>query len=360
MNQIKKSESPQIRNTTNSARNRKRTLAASAPRRGLRPQLQRGGNVVIEEEPIPTISITKTFVKLDKIHTCIENEIKSVFASEDSINDLPPSENKFLNFYHLSVRGPRKSNEDEYVVIEHVNEFLGLTNIDDKYAYLAVYDGHSGKYTSLFTRSQLHYKLFSHKKFPEDSSFHDTFIETDKYVNEFQHRNSFSCGTTALSVCVKNNKELIIGNVGDCRGYLCRNGKPLEIANPHILQREDEKKRIESLGGAVVCYGTWRVNGILAVSRSIGDYNLRSLVIPDPDVTRFELSDDDEFLVIASDGLWDGINGEEMISIVKKTVNEQGCSQVCKTLCEIGIEKKTNDNVTVIVLFFNNEFKNVN
>jgi len=218
-----------------------------------------------------------------------------------------------------------------------------------------VYDGHSGKYTSLYTRSQLHYKLFNNPNFPEDKSFYETCIETDKRVNEIQHIHEFSCGTTALSVCVKNNKELIIGNVGDCRGYLCRDGKALEIATPHILELESEKERIKSLGGAVVWFGTWRVNGILAVSRSIGDYNLRQLVIPDPDVTRITLEKHDEFLVIASDGLWDGVSGEEMIEIVKKTVEERGRQYVCQKLCDTGVERNTKDNVTAVIVFFDHD-----
>merc|ERR1712063_195980 len=92
------------------------------------------------------------------------------------------------------------------------------------------------------------------------------------------------------SVCIRNNEELLIGNVGGCRRFLCRAGKPYEIATPHNLDKEEEKERIKSLGGAVVWFGTWRVNGILAVSRSIGDYNLKNLVIPDPDVTRIKLT----------------------------------------------------------------------
>ena len=47
--------------------------------------------------------------------------------------------------------------------------------------------------------------------------------------------------------------------------------------NPHKPQNEDEKKRIEESGGVVVWYGAWRVNGILAVSRAIGDQKLKQV-----------------------------------------------------------------------------------
>jgi len=333
-----------------SARNRRRTVGTGAPR-GPRPRLQRGGEVIVQEDPIPTITVTKTLVDLDALHSILEEQIRAEFPNLRE----PSLDNEFLEFYHLSVKGPRPSNEDEYCVVEHVNEWFDLQDTTDKYAYFGVYDGHSGKYTSLYTRSQLHKNLFLHTNFPDDEAFREAFNETDRCVNEFQHRNTFSCGTTALSVSIKNNKELIVGNVGDCRGFLCRDGKPYEIAVPHNLDREDEKKRIESLGGAVVCFGTWRVNGILAVSRSIGDYNLRALVISDPEVTRIELQKSDEFLVVASDGLWDGCTGEEMIEIVKRVVAENGREYVCKALCDHGIEKNTKDNVTVVAVFFNQD-----
>jgi len=332
------------------ARNRRRTVG-TGPRGP--PMLKRDGEVT-KDDTIPKISVTKMLVDLSSLHKILEDKIEQEFSSPPKPSEL---EKQFLDFYHLSVRGPRASNEDEYCVIENVNDWLNLPENYDKYSYFGIYDGHSGKYTSLYTRSQLHCNLFSHPQFPSDEAFCDAFMETDRCVNEFQHRHTFSCGTTALSVCIRNNNELIVGNVGDCRGFLCRDGKPFEIAVPHNLTREDERKRIESLGGAVVCFGTWRVNGILAVSRSIGDYNLRSLVTAEPEITRIQLQPTDEFLIVASDGLWDGINGEEMIEIVKKTVAEHGRQAVCQVLCNTGIEKETNDNVTVVALFFNHEMK---
>ena len=341
----------------NRSRNRRRQVGGGSPaltalkKGGGRPVLQRGGVVTTDqEEPLPTITIKTKLVNMDRITELIADKI-----SEEFPNPMQPSKtgNDFLDFYHLSVKSVRPSNEDEYTVVEHVNEWLDLPDKSDKYSYCAVYDGHSGKYTSLYTRSQLHKSLFLHPEFPNDKSFYDSFVETDKRVNEIQHRDSFCCGTTALSVCIKNNEELIIGNVGDCRGFICRGGKPIEIATPHILALESEKERIKSLGGAVVWFGTWRVNGILAVSRSIGDYNLRALVIPDPDVTRIKLTPEDEFLVLASDGLWDGINAEEMIEIVHATVEESGREYVCRKLCDTGIDKNTKDNVTVVAVFFN-------
>ena len=51
---------------------------------------------------------------------------------------------------------------------------------------------------------------------------------------------------------------------------------------------QDEKERIESLGGCVVWFGAWRVNGSLSVSRAIGDVEHKPYICGDPDVIEYE------------------------------------------------------------------------
>lgn len=61
-------------------------------------------------------------------------------------------------------------------------------------------------------------------------------------------------------------------------------------------------------GGYVVIHrGAWRVDGVLAVSRSIGDAHLKDWVLAEPDTRIIKLTPDMEFLVLASDGLWDEV-----------------------------------------------------
>ena len=322
-------------------RNRRRREGTSGPR------------MPVEEVPIPNIVINHDLVNLELLNQVLIERIQTFFQTKER---KFTSDNQFLDFYHLSVKGPRPSNEDEYAVIENINEWMGLPeDTQDRYSYVAVYDGHSGKFASLYTRSQLHSNMCSHPSFFSNinKSIEDSFNLTDARVNEIQQRDNFSCGSTALSIWIKNNKQLIVGNVGDCRGFVSRGGEAYEVAKTHNLSREDEVERIKSLGGAVVWFGTWRVNGILAVSRSIGDYNLKSLVTSMPDITYIDITPVDEFLVLASDGLWDGMSGEEMVQVVKETVESKGRNHVCKALCDIAIDRDTKDNVTVVAVFFN-------
>ena len=71
--------------------------------------------------------------------------------------------------------------------------------------------------------------------------------------------------------------------------------------------------------------GVWRVAGILATSRALGDYPLKDkkLVIADPDILTFDLSDHNPmFIILASDGLWDTFTNEEAVAFIKERINE--------------------------------------
>eukprot|EP00955_Chlamydomonas_euryale_P010011 107421-Chlamydomonas_euryale.AAC.8 len=159
--------------------------------------------------------------------------------------------------------------------------------------------------------------------------------------------------STGVAVILYQGR-LIVANVGDSRGVLSRAGQGvyasrtfstylkayLHTLNCHCHRRQDqfcillpcqalitvlaavtmtvdhkpnnkdEKERIENAGGVVIWAGTWRVGGVLAVSRAFGDKPLKQFVISTPHVREDMLSRDDEFLILASDGVWDVINNE--------------------------------------------------
>ena len=166
------------------------------------------------------------------------------------------------------------------------------------------------------------------------------------------------CGTVCPAPCFNfffcprcvilgGTDQLVVANVGDSRAILCRGGRAEEVSPLQTPSREDERDRIQAAGtfvwvtffceyygvrhnvrvvsqslnppllsfahalppfhppcvlfqpgGAVVWFGTWRVNGTLAVSRSIGDKEFEGLVIPTPEIARYTLQDDDSFLLL--------------------------------------------------------------
>lgn len=95
-------------------------------------------------------------------------------------------------------------------------------------------------------------------------------------------------------------KVLYCANAGDARGVLCRSGKAVRLTYDHKGSDKQEAKRIMDAGGFVM---SGRVNGVLAVTRSLGDSSMKEFVVGAPYTTETELCEDDEFLILACDGV---------------------------------------------------------
>ena len=126
------------------------------------------------------------------------------------------------------------------------------------------------------------------------------------------------------------------------------------MTTKHTPDVQDEKDRIQRAGGAVVWYGTWRVNGLLSVSRSLGDINLRDVVTAEPAVHHYTRSETDEFMVIGTDGLWDVVKYQEAVDFVRDSIRSGVCDRkdVAKLLMEEALNRKSSDNTTVVIVFF--------
>jgi protein phosphatase PTC1 len=95
-------------------------------------------------------------------------------------------------------------------------------------------------------------------------------------------------------------RVLYCANAGDARGVLCRGGKAVRLTYDHKGSDKQEAKRITDAGGFMM---SGRVNGVLAVTRSLGDSSMKDFVVGSPYTTETELCDDDEFMIIACDGV---------------------------------------------------------
>ena len=95
-------------------------------------------------------------------------------------------------------------------------------------------------------------------------------------------------------------RVLYVANAGDARGVLCRKGRALRLTYDHKGTDKQEAKRIMDSGGFVM---SGRVNGVLAVTRSLGDSSMKEFVVGAPYTTETELTEDDEVLILACDGV---------------------------------------------------------
>lgn len=106
-------------------------------------------------------------------------------------------------------------------------------------------------------------------------------------------------------------RVLYSANAGDARGVLCRAGKAVRLTYDHKGSDKQEAKRITDAGGFVM---SGRVNGVLAVTRSLGDSSMKEFVVGSPYTTETELCDEDEFLILACDGVRCPFSQNEMLA----------------------------------------------
>lgn len=180
-------------------------------------------------------------------------------------------------------------------------------------------------------------------------------------------------GTTLLLAILDcSSSTLWVANVGDSRGVLSNSssipkGEVMPLSFDHKPSQLKERKRIEEAGGFVAMNGVWRVQGILATSRALGDFPLKdkNLITCEPDILSFRLKKlDSEFAILASDGLWDTHSNEEAAQFIKsqlknsnldnKSSRKQKIEDAAKGLAMDSYRKGSTDNVTVIVLDFRN------
>mmetsp|Transcript_4744 Transcript_4744/g.8229 ORF Transcript_4744/g.8229 Transcript_4744/m.8229 type:complete len:724 (-) Transcript_4744:1111-3282(-) len=184
----------------------------------------------------------------------------------------------------------------------------------------------------------------------------DAFLRTDEEFAD--DHSSAMVGSTAV-VALVGNRRMWIANCGDSRGVLCRDSKAIQVTDDHKPEREDEAERVEKAGGQVLYWNGHRVMGVLAMSRAIGDHGLRPYVIPEPEISVLARVPEDDFLLLASDGLWDVMSNQEAIALALRCMQrawERGGSRkaavrvAATVLTRAAIDRGSKDNVTVVII----------
>jgi len=155
---------------------------------------------------------------------------------------------------------------------------------------------------------------------------------------------------------LKWRRTLLVANAGDCRAVLGKRGRAVELSRDHKPSCTVERLRIENLGGTVF---DGYLNGLLAVARAIGDWHMKGSkgsacpLTPEPEFREVRLTEEDEFLIIGCDGLWDVMSSQFAVSMVRKELMEHNDPQRCsRELVQEALRRDCCDNLTVVVVCF--------
>ncbi|KAM6494231.1 PP2C domain containing protein [Amanita muscaria] len=256
------------------------------------------------------------------------------------------------------MQGWRISMEDAHAAML---DFDGEPNSN---GFFAVYDGHGGGRVSKYAGENLHKRLLSEEKYHEknyDAALKRAFLGTDEDLLATRERDT--SGATAVAALLADNK-IYVANAGDSRSVIGIKGEAQPLSFDHKPTNESERARICAAGG-YIDFG--RVNGNLALSRALGDFEFKKnnelapekqIITADPDVICHEVTEEDEFLVIACDGIWDCLSSQQVIDIVRYEISEgKGLGEITELICDHCLAPDTTsrvgigcDNMTVLVV----------
>ncbi|XP_022723796.1 probable protein phosphatase 2C 76 isoform X3 [Durio zibethinus] len=179
----------------------------------------------------------------------------------------------------------------------------------------------------------------------------ETYQQTDVDFLDSERDTYRDDGSTASTAVLVGN-HLYVANVGDSRTIISRAGIAIPLSEDHKPNRSDERKRIENAGGVVMWAGTWRVGGVLAMSRAFGNRMLKQFVVAEPEIQDKEIDEEFELLVLASDGLWDVVPNEDAVSLARA---EEEPETAARKLTETAFTRGSADNITCIVVRFHHD-----
>lgn len=232
-------------------------------------------------------------------------------------------------------------------------------------------DGHGrdGDKVSQFTMESIHDIMevdVSKLALNPKQALVDAFEETDNKLRRSEV-NSHSSGTSVVSVYMLDNK-LWIANAGDSRAVMGKMKGGKVVAEDLTWDQKPDSKgeidRIQEMGGVVtppedvgLSARVWTRNGRygLSMARSIGDHLLaKNGVICTPEVEEREITEDDEFIILATDGIWEFIESQKAVDIVAKHDNAtEACYELIHNATKLWRQEEGDyrDDITAIVIF---------
>jgi serine/threonine protein phosphatase PrpC len=230
-------------------------------------------------------------------------------------------------------------------------------NLHKEYDFYAIFDGHGGAEVASYLSTHMKMvvksllELFGQGMINIDIPriLHNAF---ETVVRNIPLVISTHTGSTAV-VILKYKEDIWIANCGDSRAIMNSGFNAVPLTFDHKPTRHDEYMRITMKGGKVLktfaedCY---RVNGVLAVSRAIGDFSLSPHVTWEPEIHHYTVNKSNAYIFMATDGIWDVLSNVELVSIINNCYLSKRHLSIGSQLVGIARQRGSSDNIAFIII----------
>jgi protein phosphatase 1G len=343
----------------------------------------KGWRITMEDSSLAVTNIDKKNSSLFGIMDGHNGSIVSKFISNNLKNILVNSEYyKKENYEKALIESFLKI--DEYLKNKNIKKFLLETekknklknfqgnplldynnklneNYDENNNISQLY--YDGKYLKLNTST-----LSSSKDYSDNDS---NYSEKSEKINNNNNNFNFvdECGSTANIILI-NNKFIYIANVGDSLSLMYKNGKIYKLSNEHKTTSKSEIIRIKKFNKIKLINN--RIDGKINITRAIGDFNYKKnvklnpydqIITSYPEVKKIQISEDIDFIIMASDGVWDCVDQQKLCESIEKELKENKNNKLSNIIGNIfdNIISKNNfssigtDNMSCIIIQFKNK-----
>lgn len=207
------------------------------------------------------------------------------------------------------------------------DRFANFSDTKKNRKFFGVYDGHAGAHTASQLSECLHFLIAETADYKKDDllpAIEGGFIAMDNKLADDQRIQVDISGSTGILLVVSENDTIYAAGLGDSRAVISHQGRAQELSKDHLPTEPNEYARIKAAGGFVA---NDRVNGSLAMSRAFGDFIFKQntdLPLEDqgvccrPDIRHRSVNyENDEFMVIGSDGVWEVLTEQEVVDFIR-------------------------------------------
>ncbi|XP_014245105.1 probable protein phosphatase 2C T23F11.1 [Cimex lectularius] len=257
------------------------------------------------------------------------------------------------------MQGWRPSMEDVAMIL------LDIPGDNSETSYFGVFDGHGGSKVSQFVGRNLHRFIMHQPEWQTNlkEAIYRGFLDCDEAMRREEGLVRDMSGTTAVTIFIRDN-VLYCGNVGDSRAIAYESNRVVPLSFDHKPTVPTEFRRIVSAGGFVE--GD-RVNGSLALSRALGDFDYKNpelnpvhqIVSPVPEIVIKKIDRAWEFIVLACDGIWEVMSSHMVAEFVRARIRDRmPLNFICEALLTRCLSPRCDglglgcDNMTVIIIKF--------